>query len=104
MTEYFIPKMEEWRYHITLVILLSKYNCQQQRQETYYLIAESALIGKDFADRFGPTLANEIQSAAFGPKPTVGLEGATVQSGGSDDMDFHCFLSDDNRQDARVTF
>jgi hypothetical protein len=84
--------------------LLGKHNCQKQRRETYHLTAGSVLMAKDYADRFGPTCTNEIQSSAFGRKPTVGLEGATVQWGGNDNMDFHCFFSDDKRQDSRVTY
>ena len=110
---YFLPFLFKLRYHLFWVIVLSKHWCVAQREKSFMKTptGRSVLIHRDYSDRLASAYDGEAQSQGMGDRPNTGMEGITVKyykdgkylDGEELQMDWHCFLQDLKRQDARTS-
>ena len=110
------PMLRKYKYHLALVIILSKNYCKKMRNEAFLQQANWFLSERDYAERLVKELDGEIQSEHFGDNATLSIEGCTLQYHNKSvhvndsnlektiRMDFHSHFSDHSRQDAATTF
>ena len=115
-TETYIPMLKKYRYHLALVIILSKNYCKKTRTEAFFNQPSWLLSERDYAERLSKQLDGEIQSDHFGDNSTLSIEGCTLQyhkrTSNTNDQpceyeirtDFHSHMADFSRQDAATTF
>ena len=115
-TNIYIPMLRKFKYHLALVIILSKNYCKKMRQEAFLKHEDWFLSERDYAERLVKELDGEIQSEHFGDNATLSIEGCTLQyhkkaivtndmlDNSIVKMDFHSHFSDHSRQDAATTF
>ena len=113
ISKYWVPFLNKLRYHLFWVIVLSKLHCVKQRDERFFKTptGRSVLIHRDYSDRLASSYDGEAQSQGMGDRPNTGMEGITVKyykdgkylDGEELQMDWHCFLQDLKRQDARTS-
>ena len=115
--DYFTPYMRKYKYHALLVDLLGKYHVIELRDKSFTDSCFSATgdiqTVRDYAEGMKIVFDKEIQSTHFGYQPTVSMEGCVVKQwqrpgagkhATSTLLNYHCYLSDDKRQDARTTY
>ena len=105
--------MDKYRHHKFQVAILSVNHTQKQRQEKYMRTptGKSVYLQRDYSDRVTANYNGETQSQGMGDRPNLGLEGILVryykdglwQDGQPEIRDWHCFVADEKRQDARTS-
>ena len=114
--EIYTPMLNRYRYHLALVIILSKNYCKKTRTEAYLKEPSWFFSERDYAERLSKQLDGEIQSDHFGDNATLSIEGCTFHYHKSNSFttvetcesenrfDFHSHMADYSRQDAATTF
>jgi hypothetical protein len=119
-TDYYLPALELYCYHLQTVILLSKYQTGKSRQEAIQRLPWSALTRRDYAERLNAKFNLEIQSDHFGNDRDLSIEGVSVHLHTLESltayaetheiwnlneprMEFHSHFSDNSKQDAATT-
>ena len=74
-----IPMLRKFKYHLALVIILSRTYCRKIRNEAFLKHTNWFLSGRDYAERLVKELDDEIQSEYFGDNATLSIEGCTLQ-------------------------
>ena len=115
-TQFYIPALNKYKYHMLLVTLLSKNYCKKMRSEAFANHRTWLLSERDYAERLVKELDGEIQSDHFGDNPTLSIEGCTLQYHNKHydprrhperkkmRLDFHSHFADFSKQDAATTF
>ena len=115
--DFFTPFMRKYKYHALLVDLLGKYHAIELRDKSFtesiHSTTGDVITVRDYAEGMKIVFDQEIQSTHFGYQPSVSLEGCVVKQwqrpavgkhATSTQLSYHCYLSDDKRQDARTTY
>ena len=86
----YIPMMKQYRYHIILVMILSKNHWKKSRYEAFSSNRAWFFSERDYAECLAKQLDDKVQSDHFGDNPTLLIEGCTLQ--------YHndCHLLEDN--------
>jgi hypothetical protein len=112
--------LEKYAHHIAHVKILSKTDCGMMRQSSFEQNPGGLKTRHDYAERLSAVFADEIQSSHFGNGRLMSIEGSSVESFDSLDleafmrgeivarnmvsnMEFHSHFSNDSRQDAATT-
>lgn len=118
--EYYKPALESYAYHLPYVRILSKNGCGNDRRAAFKKILYSLLCGRDYAERLGSSMNNEVQHDHFGNDRDLSMEGSSVEMHAatllelyeegnitvdqlSTHLEFHSHFSDDSPQDAAST-
>ena len=108
--------LKRFRYHITLVNILSTNYYKKSRFTAYCNNIHWFFSKRDYAERLVKQLDGEIISDHFGDNPALSIEGSTLHyqaaepqlySNTNDNklsFDFHSHFADYSRQDAATTF
>ena len=107
ITKHFIPQMKKYRYHMVKVAMLGKHHCKHWRSEGYKTMGAALYADRDYADGLVPEYTEEFMSTHFGNHVKLSMETNPVHfldSVGNELLDYHCYISEDKRQDARTTY
>jgi hypothetical protein len=121
LTDYYIPAIDEYKYHLPHVIILSKLHCGTMRQTQFESIPYALKTIRDYAERVKPELNFEAQLDKFGNPRDLSLEGSSVCSYNGESLKqyskgeilkedlefkkvFMSHLSDKSEQDAGTTY
>ena len=106
LSDVYIPKMEDMRYHMNLFIILGK-NGSVMSRFGYAAAHLAAVTWHDYAERFSDGFDQEIMTERFGNDRSVSMEGFTIKftpkDAGSERELFYGMLSDEQRQDSATT-
>jgi hypothetical protein len=121
LKDYYLPSINQYKYHLPHVIILSKLHCGAMWQAQYESVPYSLKTIRDYAERVKPELNFEAQLDKFGNPWDLSLEGSSVSSYSGvslqqfregtilkDDLIrkkvFMSHLSDKSEQDAGTTY
>jgi hypothetical protein len=121
MTEYYLPALEEYAYHLPHVRILGSKVCGKMRNEWFRQLAYCIRTIRDFAEALRMEFHKEIQSEHFGECLSLHIEGSSARfislasraafnrgeiSAEELDvvMETHSHFSDCSRQDSRTVF
>jgi hypothetical protein len=119
MTEFYLPALEQFAYHLETVLLLSQMLTGKARQNAFIRLAWTVLTRRDYAERLNAKFNLEIQSDHFGNDRDLSIEGVSVHMHELESlvsyleaqdvstlvqrMEFHSHFSDNSKQDAATT-
>ena len=75
----YLPILRKYKYHLALVIILSRNYCKKIRNEAFINHDNWFLSERDYAERLIKELDGEIQSEHFGDNASLSIEGCTLQ-------------------------